>query len=205
MLAVLAEHRGFVIRKMPLRYGTRELNSMTEGIMMELDEAISHALEVTRQNEDSAILYKNCKEIKRNTYEVLTAEAAEQKCLSCAAEHRQLAEWLTELKELRDSVGAVKLSDMKEALELIRKYKAENIAQKKLIAEYKRLLKLAVPIINNSFPEVGSCWGCANHDEVNDECKGGAFAECAEVCKWKYADEALKLIGEDEDENNGKH
>jgi hypothetical protein len=99
MLAVLAEHRGFVIRKMPLRYGTRELNSMTEGIMMELDEAISHALEVTRQNEDSAILYKNCKEIKRNTYEVLTAEAAEQKCLSCAAEHRQLAEWLKELKE----------------------------------------------------------------------------------------------------------
>lgn len=61
--------------------------------------------------------------------------------------------------------------------------------------ELKRLLKMAVPIINNSFPEVGSCWSCANHDEVNDECKGGAFAECADVCKWKYADEALKLIG----------
>lgn len=55
---------------------------------------------------------------------------------------------------------------------------------------------MAIPIINNSFPEVGSCWGCANHDEENDECKGGAFAECADVCKWKYADEALKLIGE---------
>ena len=68
---------------------------------MTLDEAISHALEVARQNEDSAILYKNCKEIKRDTYEVLTAEAAEQKCLSCAAEHRQLAEWLTELKEAK--------------------------------------------------------------------------------------------------------
>ena len=69
--------------------------------MMNIDEAISRALEVARQNEDSAILYKNCKEIKRDTYEVLTAEAAEQKCLSCAAEHRQLAEWLTELKEAK--------------------------------------------------------------------------------------------------------
>lgn len=39
-------------------------------------------------------------------------------------------------------------------------------------AEYKRLLKEAVSIINNSFPEVGSCWGCANYDKVNDECKG---------------------------------
>jgi len=65
------------------------------------------------------------------------------------------------------------------------------------LCEAKRLLKMAVSIINNSFPEVGSCWGCANHDEVNDECKEGAFAECADVCKWKYADEALKLIGDD--------
>lgn len=68
-------------------------------------------------------------------------------------------------------------------------------------AEYKRLLKEAVSIINNSFPEVGSCWGCANHDKVNDECKGDAFAECAEVCKWEHADEALALIGEDGDTN----
>lgn len=68
---------------------------------MTIDEAIRHAEEVARQNEDSAILYKNCKEIKRDTYEVLTAEAAEQKCLSCAAEHRQLAAWLQELKEAK--------------------------------------------------------------------------------------------------------
>lgn len=68
------------------------------------------------------------------------------------------------------------------------------------LKEAKRLLKAAVPIINNSFPEVGSCWGCANHDEAEDECKGGAFAECSEVCKWEHADEALKLIGEIDDD-----
>lgn len=62
------------------------------------------------------------------------------------------------------------------------------------LRQAKRLLKAAVPLINNMFPEVGSCWGCANYDETKDECKGGAFEECSEVCKWEYADEALKLI-----------
>lgn len=128
-----------------------------------LEDAISHCLEVAEQNETSAITYKNCKEIKTNMYEKLTAEKAENDCRECAAEHRQLAEWLTELKEA------------------------------------KRLLKAAVPIINNTFPETGSCWGCANHDEAKDECKGGAFEECSEVCKWEHADEALKLIGGTDD------
>ena len=72
--------------------------------------------------------------------------------------------------------------------------KVESAERQK--AEYKQLLKAAVPIINNTFPETGSCWGCANHDEVKDECQGGAFAECSEVCKWEHADEALALIGE---------
>lgn len=69
---------------------------------MTIDEAISHALEVAEQNEISAITYKNCKEIKTNMYEKLTAEKAENDCRECAADHRQLAEWLTELKDLRE-------------------------------------------------------------------------------------------------------
>ena len=72
--------------------------------------------------------------------------------------------------------------------------KVESAERQK--AEYKRLLKAAVPLINSTFPETGSCWGCANHDEANDECKGGAFAQCSEVCKWEHADEALALIRE---------
>lgn len=68
---------------------------------MTLDEAIKHCLEVAEQNETSAITYKNCKEFKTNMYEKLTAEKVESDCRECAADHRQLAEWLTELKEAK--------------------------------------------------------------------------------------------------------
>lgn len=63
-----------------------------------LDESIKHCLEVAEQNEISAITYKNCKEIKTNMYEKLTAEKAENDCRECAADHRQLAAWLEDLK-----------------------------------------------------------------------------------------------------------
>jgi hypothetical protein len=68
---------------------------------MTLDEAIAHCLEVAEQNEIDAITYKNCKEIKTNLYEKLTAEKVENDCRECAADHRQLAKWLTELKEAK--------------------------------------------------------------------------------------------------------
>lgn len=154
-----------------------------------LDEAIKHCEEVAEKEEQ---LSKTGKWFEGEDWNI----KAREQCAECAAEHRQLAEWLTDYKELKNSIGAVKLELLKEAqaeLEKRGNMLHDAIAE---LEEAKRLLKMAVSIINNMFPEVGSCWGCANHDEVNDECKGGAFAECAEVCKWKYADEALKLIGE---------
>lgn len=69
--------------------------------MLDIDAAIKHCLDVAEQNEISAITYKNCKEIKTNMYEKLTAEKAENDCRECATEHRQLAKWLTELKEAK--------------------------------------------------------------------------------------------------------
>ena len=68
---------------------------------MTIDEAIKHCEEVAKQNETDAILYTHCKEIKTNMYEKLTAEKAESDCQECAAEHRQLAEWLQELRAYR--------------------------------------------------------------------------------------------------------
>ncbi len=158
-----------------------------------LDEAIKHCLEAARQNEDSAILYKNCKEIKRNTYEVLTAEAAEQKCLSCAAEHRQLAEWLKELKELKNSVGAVELELLKEAqaeLEKRGNMLHDAIAE---LEEVKQLLKAAVDDLKFE----SQCRNCKHEqtglDNICNGCRGNKY-------EWRYGDEALKLIG---DESNG--
>lgn len=83
---------------------------------MTIDEAIKHCEEVAGEQQeraDSAELI--------DILDGLDVEA----CKECAAEHRQLAVWLRELKELRNSVGGVKLSNMKEALASIRTLKAE--------------------------------------------------------------------------------
>lgn len=101
---------------------------------MTLDEAIAHALEVAEQNEFETRIYD---ELNRHGDE----EYRNNSC-QCAADHRQLAEWLTELKELREEIGSVKLSNMKEALTLIRTLKAELNGQKEdpfsIIAEVCR-------------------------------------------------------------------
>lgn len=81
---------------------------------MTIDEAIRHCEEVAWENDRKAM----CVEEAYQTTE-------QQNCEQCAADHRQLAEWLTDYKELKKSIGAVKLSNMKEALALIRTLKAE--------------------------------------------------------------------------------
>ena len=61
---------------------------------MTIDEAISHALEVAEALEKKA-----------NTYGIKQAYIPKSRepvdCISCAAEHRQLAEWLKEFKEAK--------------------------------------------------------------------------------------------------------
>lgn len=108
---------------------------------------------------------------------------------------RQLAEWLVELKDLRNSIGAVKLSNMNEALELIREYKAENIAQKKMIAEYKRLLKLAVEDFKEINSDILTCKYCKWYSAETDECTFYPDdTPCEKICGWKHEGEALKLL-----------
>ena len=55
---------------------------------MTIDEAISHALEVAEHNDN--LIRWGC-----------INESVTHNCRECAADHRQLAEWLTELKELK--------------------------------------------------------------------------------------------------------
>lgn len=61
---------------------------------MTLDEAIKHCEEVAEENEKTIAYYTI-----QGDKEWL--DECEKDCIECAKEHRQLAEWLKELKELR--------------------------------------------------------------------------------------------------------
>ena len=112
-----------------------------------LDEAIQHCLEVAEQNEFETRIYD---ELNRPGDE----EYRNNHC-QCAAEHRQLAEWLTELKEA------------------------------------KRLLKAAV----EDFTAIAEVHAAAT--PILCPKYYGAYLKAIDVRtrKWRYADEALKLIG----------
>lgn len=181
-----------------------------------LDEAIKHCLEVAENNEQFA----------SGKWIGSEGEANRQECEQCATDHRQLAEWLTDYKELKNSVGAVKLSNMKEALELIREYKAENTTlreeNKVLIQECDRLIKekgellskvsggdvlricqleeqLQVEIDNSHCLEIELKEAKRLLKMAMEDMKilyeSGKDEGCYGIkFKWRYADEALKLI-----------
>ena len=77
---------------------------------MTLDEAIKHAEEVVEEQEE---LYKLCPASESDlfhcdgTKDCKSLKNGKNKgCPKCAEEHRQLAEWLKELKQLRDATPA---------------------------------------------------------------------------------------------------
>lgn len=66
---------------------------------MTLDEAIKHAEEVAKEHERRLKVYENIDEDRPLFKE------EENECKECAEQHRQLAEWLKELKHLRNIVA----------------------------------------------------------------------------------------------------
>jgi hypothetical protein len=168
---------------------------------MTIDEAISHALEVAEQNETQAEKWRE--------------EGGEEwgkttTCRECAADHRQLAKWLIELKDLREE-NKVLTSEcdrlIKEKGELLSKVSGGDVLricqlEEQLQAELdnnhcleielkeaKRLLKMAVDDIstmpcNNDTHSPDSCYICVKHGNCS----------YADSFKWCKADEALKLI-----------
>ena len=66
--------------------------------MKTLDEAIEHCKDVAKQNDRKAIRNRN--------HGGYAYEAEARICEECAMEHRQLAEWLEELKERRENENA---------------------------------------------------------------------------------------------------
>lgn len=147
---------------------------------MTIDEVIRHAEEVAEGLEKKANTYG----IKR-AYIPKSQEPVD--CISCAADHRQLAEWLTELKQWRRVYGVCPSYEM-----CIPECREGYNAQ---IAEYKRLLKAAV----DDFEAIGEVHA-APTPMISP--KYGDYMRTIDIHtrKWRYADEALKLIGETDDE-----
>lgn len=63
--------------------------------MMSLGEAIQHCLEVADQKEEDAVWWDKA-------YQDGYASQEAKECKECAEEHKQLAEWLKELKMWRE-------------------------------------------------------------------------------------------------------
>lgn len=118
---------------------------------------------------------------------------------------KKIAEWLSELKELRNSVGAVKLELLKEAqaeLEKRGNMLYDAIAE---LEEAKRLLKDTTSDIHDMLTERFGviCEFCKWYDSKNADCakpRNGSGAWCCEYGCSRYADEVKELIGETNDE-----
>lgn len=133
---------------------------------MTLDEAIEERLKVIK--------------VQEKLYEESYSDESKEIIKSATDNDRQLVEWLMELKELRNSVGAVKLKDMKEAVGLLQELNTENYQITSQLLEAKRLLKLAV----KQMAEVGDVCDCIHSQNCPlDECG-----------KFTFHDEIMKFI-----------
>ena len=110
-------------------------------------------------------------------------------------ENGELTALLEELKELREE-NKVLTSEcdrlIKEKGELLSKVSGSDVLRicqlEKQFVKAKRLLKLAVEDINAT----EACDTCEYYPVIN-----GAECQKDDCYKWRYADEALKLIGGD--------
>ena len=178
---------------------------------MTIDEAIADNLRIAEGQDKCA--------------EISVSEHAKERMKVCADKHRLLAAWLKELKELRLTVGMIKVEDLKSALALLREYKAENNEMREQIERldsenYKLTEKLEE--IGAAFNEQVSLvgWheerekeykrllkeavGTFNDSSCNKDCRqckwnnGGCEMSCRFA--WIHTDEAIKLIGGEGDD-----
>jgi len=154
---------------------------------MTLDEAIRHCEEVAERYETRAKMID-----RRKLGFALDNPTA---CHECASDHRQLAEWLTELKGLREENIALKNHNerLRDCVDNCVRNGELDFAELK---EAKRLLKAAVEDIRHCMHYYDPCEVCSLLDK-DGECPVTDDDDCKEKYKWLYEDEALALIGED--------
>lgn len=139
--------------------------------MLDIDTAIKHCLDIADGQDKCA--------------EISVSEHAKERISQCAADHRQLAEWLTELNDSRAVQNEQEI--------FIHELMGE-------LEEAKRLLKAAVDDVYNSVNDV-HCKYCSKWH--TDQCQATSHLDCyiENKFKWRHADEALALIGQDGDTN----
>lgn len=148
-----------------------------------LEDAISHCLETAEQLEERANI----------PYKVEDSELQDNACRECAADHRQLAEWLTELKEWKENPFLQIITECR------KNYYCNNCTfinhcpfAKWLteLREARRLLKAAVEDIHSR----DYCNGCIYENaEGKEQYLNCEYHNCF---KWRYADEAEKLLND---------
>jgi len=145
---------------------------------MTLDEAIEERLKVIK--------------VQEKLYEESYSDESKEIIKSAIDNDRQLAEWLMEAKDLRE-----------ENIYLISEFDRLIKENGEQIAEYKRLLKAAVEDIHDvlssqiKITNYTLCEKCKHY--LNCNCKDKCMARY-NLKQWRFADEALKLIG---DESSG--
>lgn len=155
-----------------------------------LDEAIKYCLEVASENDSQAAEYN-----EHDEWEF----ANKCNCEQCASDHRQVAEWLRELKDMR-AENKVLMAEcdrlIKEKGELLSKVSGGDVLRicqlEEQLDKAKELLRLAVSDINYTLTNVDECTKCLYCNAETGDCSSAE--RCYDVCKWKYADEALKLL-----------
>ena len=120
---------------------------------------------------------KNCLELAEK-YET----QPEEWCKECAADHRQLAEWLMEYKDLK--------AEQNDQYVFIHELMSE-------LKEAKRLLKAAVKDLSITVAEVyngGLVCECCKWKSQIDGCCCPNDGGCDVAYQWRYVDEAEKLL-----------
>lgn len=153
---------------------------------MTIDEAIKHYEAMAEVSKCAGEMLSNDAFLRIDSGDREECREEAIASLEMSREYMQLAEWLTELKELKNSIGAVKLKDMKDAVRLLQELNTENDQLTSQLADAKRLLKAAVDDMNgnNICFDINACNVCTDNKCIS-----------CDTFKWRYTDEVLKLLG----------
>ena len=133
---------------------------------MTIDEAITHAREVANeQRKDN----DNC-EYKAEYGCKGCADYYSKPCIECSEEHEQLAEWLEELKALKNGLN-IKCDNLNEALE-----KGKKIGYNKAIDDFAKRMKIEYPIAENDLFTINDTLHI-NIDKIAEQLKAGGKGE----------------------------